>query len=66
MQHKTLEYQKNTIHYYISKKVEEGRTITSIKQLNEEETINEIARIASGDITDIAIEHAKELRKGTV
>ena len=49
--------------YYISKKVEEGRTLTNIKQLNEEETINEIARIASGECSAVAIEHAKELRK---
>lgn len=49
--------------YYISKNVEEGRTITNIRQLNEEETINEIARIASGDCSKVAIEHARELRK---
>ena len=48
--------------YYISKNVEDKRTITSIKQLNEEETINEIARIASGECSKLAIEHAKELR----
>ncbi len=49
--------------YYISKKVEGDRTKTSIKRLDEEETIKEIARIASGDLNDIAIEHAKNLRK---
>lgn len=49
--------------YYISKKVDEGRTITNIQQLNEEEVINEIARIASGNISKTAIEHARELRK---
>ena len=54
---------KGDYNYYISKKVEEGRTITSIKQLNEEETINEIARIASGECSKVALEHAKELRK---
>ena len=48
--------------YYISKNVEGGRTITNIKQLDEEETINEIARIASGECSKLAIEHAKELR----
>ena len=40
---------KGDYNYYISKNVEEGRTITSIKKLDEEETIREIARIASGD-----------------
>ena len=54
---------KGDYNYYISKKTEEGKTKTQIKQLNEEETIKEIARIASGDITDIAIKHATELRK---
>ena len=32
------------------------------KDLNEKETIEEIARIASGEITDIALSHAKELK----
>lgn len=54
---------KGDYNYYISKKVEDGRTITDIKQLNEEETVNEIARIASGEYSKVAIEHARELRK---
>ena len=49
--------------YYIYKEVENGKTRTNIKQLNEAETIYEIARIANGEITDVAIENAKELRK---
>ena len=49
--------------YYIYKEVQDGKTKTNIKQLNEEETIYEIARIANGDVTKIAIENAKELRK---
>ncbi len=51
--------------YYISKEVKDNKTNTKIKLLEEDEIIKEIARIASGDITDIAIEHARELRKGT-
>ena len=44
----------------IDRKIENS---TSSKELlNEEETIREIARIASGDITEISIKHAKELR----
>ena len=50
--------------YYISKQVQQEETKTSVKLLNEKETIREIARIASGEVTDIAIEHAKQLRKG--
>lgn len=48
--------------YYISKSVIGGKTRTNIKNLNEEETLREIARIATGDINDISIEHAKQLR----
>lgn len=54
-------YAKNN--YYISKCTENNHTKTSIKLLNEEETINEIARILTGDVTETAIKHAKELRK---
>lgn len=54
---------KGDYNYYISKEVDENRTKTSIKKLSEEETIKEIARIASGNINEIAIEHAKTLRK---
>lgn len=48
--------------YYISKKISDGRTFTTIKLLNEDEVIEEIARISSGDITKNALEHAKEMR----
>ena len=54
---------KGDYNYYISKEVKENRTKTSVKKLNEEETIKEIARIASGNINDITIKHAKNLRK---
>ena len=54
---------KGDYNYFISKSVKEDKTVTSIKQLSEDETIAEIARIANGDITEIAIANAKELRK---
>ena len=54
---------KGDYNYYISKSVKEGKTSTEVKLLNEEETIKEIARIASGDITEISIKHATELRE---
>ena len=54
---------KGEYNYFISKVVENGKTRTKIEKLNEEKTIKEIARIASGDINDISIEHAKQLRK---
>ncbi|MCQ2748867.1 MAG: DNA repair protein RecN [Clostridia bacterium] len=50
-------------HYEISKAEKEGRTISSIKLLNEEEDINEIARLVTGaEMTDTARQHAKELK----
>ena len=54
---------KGDYNYYISKEVDNGKTKTKVEKLNEENTIKEIARIASGDINDISIEHAKQLRK---
>ena len=54
---------KGDHNYYISKTVKNNKTITNIKELNEEETISEIARIANGDVTDVAIANARELRK---
>lgn len=53
---------KGEHNYYIHKVVEENKTKTKIEKLNEEKTIKEIARIASGDINDISVEHAKQLR----
>ena len=50
-------------HYYISKNVTNEVTKTQIKLLEENETIREIARIASGSVTDITLKHAKELLK---
>ncbi len=49
--------------YFIKKEVIDNQTKTKVEQLNEEETIEEIARIATGEITKISINHAKELRK---
>lgn len=49
--------------YYIYKEVQEGSTRTKVRKLEENEVIEEIARIASGEVTKTAIEHAKELRE---
>lgn len=48
--------------YFISKKVIEDRTNTNIKLLNERETIEEIARISSGEINETTIQYAMQLR----
>ena len=57
---------KGEYNYYIYKEVNNNKTSTKIKLLTEEETIKEIARISSGEITDIAISHAMELRNKNV
>ena len=57
---------KGEYNYYIYKEVKDNKTNTKIKLLNENETIREIARIASWEITEVAISHAKELRKKNV
>lgn len=54
---------KGDQNYYICKNVKNGKTSTAIRLLEEQEVIQEIARISSGDITISAINHAKELRK---
>lgn len=53
-------YAKNN--FYISKSIVENQTKTKIELLSEEETIKEIARILTGEVTKTAIMHAKELR----
>lgn len=49
--------------FYIYKNVEDNKTKTHIKLLKEEETIQELARILTGEVTEIAIKNAIELRK---
>ena len=53
---------KGDYNYFVCKEVENEKTKTKIKQLTEEEILKEIARISSGTVTDISINHAKELR----
>ncbi len=53
---------KGDYNYYVCKEIENDKTKTRVKQLNEEEVLKEIARISSGTVTDISINHAKELR----
>ena len=47
---------------FISKNIFENRTKTQIKLLKEEEVIKEIARISSGEINEITLKYATELR----
>ena len=49
-------------HFYISKNSYDDKTYTIVKPLNEQEKINEVARLLSGDdISDSFIIAAKEL-----
>ena len=48
--------------YFISKKIENERTCTNVKLLNEQEVLCEIARISSGEINDVTLQYANELR----
>ena len=52
--------------YFISKNVKEERTKTQIKLLKENEVIEEIARISSGEINEITLKYAYELRNKKV
>ena len=54
---------KGQYNYYISKNVVNNKTCTNIKQLSEEETIEEIARMSTGEVTEVAKDYARELRK---
>lgn len=52
--------------YFISKRVINDRTNTNIKLLNEKETLEEIARISSGEINEATIKYAMQLRNKKV
>ena len=51
-------------HYSISKHVNDGRTLTTIQPLNEDDRYKEIARMLGGEeITQTTLDHARELLK---
>lgn len=49
------------VHLQISKSELNGRTITTIKRLDEEARVKEIARMASGEESSVSIENAGEM-----
>jgi DNA repair protein RecN (Recombination protein N) len=52
-------------HYFIEKRVEKGRTLTRVARLTDQERIEELARMISGDRkTESVLKHAAELLKG--
>ena len=52
---------KGDANFYISKDVKNGKTNTMVSLLTDNRLVEEIARIASGEITDVSIKYAKEL-----
>lgn len=50
-------------HYFVSKKEENGTTHSSVRLLNTSETIEQLALIASGEVTKASLSAAKELYK---
>lgn len=48
-------------HYKVYKYEEKGRTISHIKLLDGEERVRELARILSGDESEISLEHARKM-----
>jgi DNA repair protein RecN (Recombination protein N) len=53
---------KASHHFRVEKEIVNNRTITRVAVLNQQERVEEIARLMSGElITDAAIENAKAL-----
>ena len=51
-------------HYIIEKKADKTTTVTDIRSLNEEESVNELARLLGGaSITEAALNNAREMKK---
>jgi DNA repair protein RecN (Recombination protein N) len=49
-------------HFIVEKKTNDGRVVSSIKQLNEKERIREVAKLMSGEnVTEASLEGAREL-----
>jgi DNA repair protein RecN (Recombination protein N) len=47
--------------YLIQKETSEHRTVSRIKLLDKNEKVNEVARMLSGNITQLSLNHAQEL-----
>ncbi len=49
-------------HYKVEKGLEGGRTLTRVRRLSEHERLEELARMLSGNTSEAALGHARELR----
>lgn len=52
---------KGDSNYYINKEVKEGKTKTNVSLLTDNKLVEEIARIASGEVTAVSLQYATEL-----
>ena len=52
---------KGDSNYFISKEVENEKTKTNVSLLTDNKLVEEIARIASGEVTKVSMQYAKEL-----
>ena len=51
-------------HFEIAKSVQKGKTVTGIRRLDEEESIDELARLLGGaKITDAVRQNAREMKE---
>ena len=48
-------------HYLVEKREEDGRTLTGIREVSADERVKEIARLLSGETSDLSLEHARAL-----
>ena len=49
-------------HYKVEKRLAGGRTLTEVRLLSEHERLEELARMLSGNSSEAALDHARELR----
>lgn len=50
-------------HFVIEKQVSEGRSLTDIREISSQESVNELARMLGGDqITEAALQNAQEMK----
>ncbi|MBB5375372.1 DNA repair protein RecN (Recombination protein N) [Deinococcus metalli] len=48
-------------HYRVTKRVEDGRTVSAVERLDDSARLDEIARMLSGNTSEAALRHAREL-----
>ncbi len=50
-----------SMHFLVEKEEKNGRTMTRIREVVDEERVKEIARLLSGETSDLSLEHARAL-----